>query len=225
MSLALKLREGTSQNHSLAESAGFIRCFMKGVVERESYAKHLEAFYFIYSALENELERHKSDSILSNIYFPALYRRESIENDLSFFKGKSWKDKLSESRATQNYVNRIKEVSQDKSYLLVAHSYVRYLGDLSGGQILKKIAAKAMDIGEKGGLEFYEFHKLTSPNEFKKSYREALDKLPISSIQEDEILEEAKSVFSMNQSIFLELEEDLIQNIGREKFESTLQIT
>jgi heme oxygenase (biliverdin-producing, ferredoxin) len=225
MSLSLKLREGTSQNHSQAESARFIRCFMKGVFERESYSKLLEAFYFIYSALENELEKHKSDSILSNIYFPALYRKESIEKDLSFFKCKSWKDKLSESRATQNYVNRIKEVSQDKSYLLVAHSYVRYLGDLSGGQILKKIAAKAMDIGEKGGLDFYEFPELKSPNEFKKSYREALDKLPISSIQEDEVLEEAKSVFNMNQSIFLELEEVLIQNIGREKFESTLQIT
>ena len=50
MSLSLKLREGTSQNHSQAESAGFIRCFMKGVLERESYSKLLEAFYFIYSA-------------------------------------------------------------------------------------------------------------------------------------------------------------------------------
>ena len=51
MSLALKLREGTSQNHDQAEAAGFIRCFMKGVVEKESYAKHLESFYFVYSAM------------------------------------------------------------------------------------------------------------------------------------------------------------------------------
>lgn len=223
MSLALKLREGTSQNHDQAEAAGFIRCFMKGVVEKESYAKHLESFYFVYSAMEEELEKHKSDPILSKIYFPELYRKESIEKDLAFFYGNSWKDKIHSSKATQEYVNHIHASALKNAYLLVAHSYVRYLGDLSGGQILKKIAGRAMNLADTGGLDFYEFPKLTSPNDFKKAYREALDNLPISETEADEILQESRIVFDLNQKIFHELEGDLIRNIGTEKYNSILQ--
>ena len=39
--------------------------------------------------------------------------------------------------ATEAYVRRIEEVAADSSlaYLLVAHQYTRYLGDLFGGQV------------------------------------------------------------------------------------------
>ena len=44
-----------------------------------------------------------------------------------------------------DYVNRINQISEEKPELLVAHAYTRYLGDLSGGQILKKIAQEVWD--------------------------------------------------------------------------------
>jgi heme oxygenase len=222
MSLALKLREGTSQNHNEAEQAGFIRCFMKGVLEKETYTRQIVAFYYLYSAMEEGLEKNKDDKILSKIYFPELKRKEAIESDLEYFLGKKWKEKIHISKATQDYIDRIYKISFEKPYLLVAHSYVRYLGDLSGGQILKKIASKALGIEAHAGLDFYEFPLIISPNEFKKSYREALDSLPTNESQQDEILNESRLVFTMNKNIFLELEEDLIKNIGKEKYNSIL---
>lgn len=71
-------------------------------------------------------------------------------------------------------------------------------------------------------MDFYEFPLITSPNEFKKSYRDALDSLPTNESQQEEILNESRLVFTMNKNIFLELEEDLIKNIGKEKYNSIL---
>ena len=57
--LATKLREGTKKAHSMAENMGFVKCFLKGVVEKNSYRKLIGNFYFIYSAMEEEMDRHK----------------------------------------------------------------------------------------------------------------------------------------------------------------------
>lgn len=63
------------------------------------------------------------------------------------------------------YVSRIQELSDsaDPSPLL-AHSYVRYLGDLSGGQTIRRRLAKAYQLDEQLGLglAFYSFKSLDS---------------------------------------------------------------
>lgn len=64
------------------------------------------------------------------------------------------------------YVGRIQALanSDDPSRLL-AHSYVRYLGDLSGGQSIKRVLAKAYGLDETAtgeGLSFFAFRELES---------------------------------------------------------------
>ncbi|EMO73836.1 heme oxygenase-like protein [Leptospira kirschneri str. 200801925] len=85
MSLAVILREGTSEEHKAAESSAFIRCFMKGILEKGTYARHLEAFYYVYESMEEELERNKNNLVLKSIYFPELYRKNALLEDLQFF--------------------------------------------------------------------------------------------------------------------------------------------
>ena len=50
--LATKLREGTKKAHTMAENVGFVKCFLKGVVEKNSYRKLVANLYFVYSAME-----------------------------------------------------------------------------------------------------------------------------------------------------------------------------
>ena len=47
---------------------------------------------------------------------------------------------------TQIYVNRIHGVSRSQPELLIGHACTRYMGDLSVGQILKKIVQSAMQL-------------------------------------------------------------------------------
>ncbi len=216
--LATKLREGTKKAHTMAENTGFIACFLKGTVEKTSYRKLVANFYFVYSAMEEEIRRLKDHPIVSKVYFPELERKDTLEQDLAFYFGKTWRDQIAPSDATQAYVARIHQVAKSNPELLIAHSYTRYIGDLSGGQILKKIAQNGMNLTEGEGTNFYEFKHISDEKAFKKEYRARLDALPIDDSTADRIVEEANDAFGMNMYVFKELEGNLIKAIGMAVF-------
>ena len=81
------------------------------------------------------------------------------------------------------------------------------MGDLSGGQILKKMAVKAYELPENGdGVRFYEFENIPDIVEFKNAYRTNLDSLEVDRETADELVEEAKVAFSLNINLFKELD-------------------
>lgn len=218
--LATKLRVGTKKAHTMAENVGFVKCFLKGVVEKTSYRKLVANFYFIYSVMEEEMEKHSNHPIVSKINFPQLHRKHSLEQDLSYYFGANWREQIQLSTAGEAYVQRIREISEKQPELLIAHSYTRYLGDLSGGQILKGIAETAMNITDGRGVEFYEFPDIPDEKAFKAKYRQTLDELPIEVAMQERIVDEANAAFGMNMKMFQELEGNLIKAIGQMLFNS-----
>ena len=163
-------------------------------------------FYFVYSAIEEEMQRLEDDGFLSAINFKELNRVEAIKKDLRYYYGPNWSTVIKPSEACIRYVERIHEVADsNEPYLLVGHHYTRYLGDLSGGQKLKNIAEKALNLQD-GGLAFYEFDEIPDGKEFKIKYRAALDNLPIDESQKDAIIEEANVAFKLNMQMFEEIE-------------------
>jgi heme oxygenase len=216
--LATKLREGTKKAHTMAENVGFVKCFLKGVVEPTSYRKLVANLYFVYSAMEEEMERHRQHPILSKRYFQQLNRQRSLEQDLKYYFGSQWREQIVLSPAGEAYVQRIREVSNSNPELLIAHLYTRYLGDLSGGQILKGIAQRAMNLADGQGTAFYEFEDIPDEKQFKATYRQALDELPIDEATADRIVDEANAAFGMNMKLFQELEGNLIKAIGQMLF-------
>ncbi|BAT56487.1 heme oxygenase [Nostoc sp. NIES-3756] len=212
--LASKLRVGTKKAHTMAENVGFVKCFLKGVVEKSSYRKLVANFYYVYSAMEEEMEKHRQHPIVSKINFPQLNRKHSLEQDLSYYYGANWREQIQLSPAGEAYVQRIREISATEPELLIAHSYTRYLGDLSGGQILKNIAVTAMNLTDAQGTAFYEFADITDEKAFKTKYRQTLDELPIDDATGDRIVDEANAAFGMNMKMFQELEGNLIKAIG-----------
>jgi heme oxygenase (biliverdin-producing, ferredoxin) len=217
--LATKLREGTKKSHTMAENVGFVKCFLKGTVEKSSYRKLVGNLYFVYSAMEEEMERHRQHPILSRIYFPELNRKASLEQDLAYYHGPQWREQVAPSEAAQAYVQRIRDLSNSEPEMLVAHSYTRYLGDLSGGQILKKIAQTAMNLNG-DGTAFYEFPTITDEKAFKSQYRQAMNDLPVDEATCDRIVDEANHAFGLNMKLFQELEGNLVKAIGVMLFNS-----
>ena len=209
--LATQLREGTSKSHSMAENVSFVKSFLGGVIDKESYKKLVSNLYFVYVAIEDAMEKNKNHECIKPIFFIELNRRESLEQDLTFYYGEDWKDKISPSPATQAYVQRINTISENKPELLVAHAYTRYLGDLSGGQILKKIAQRAMNLKDNKGLAFYDFDAIEDEQNFKQNYKKALDNLPLSANDTSKIIAEANVSFNLNMKMFQELETSFIK--------------
>ena len=216
--LATKLREGTKKSHSMAENTGFIACFLKGTVEKNSYRKLVSNFYYVYSAMEEEIDRHRNHPVISKIYYPELHRKATLEQDLAFYYGTNWRDQIAPSPAAAEYVARIREVSNTAPELLVAHAYTRYIGDLSGGQILKGIAVRAMGLAEGEGTSFYEFNTIPDEKAFKAEYRQAMDSIPVDDATADRIVDEANATFGLNMKMFRELEGSLIKAIGQMLF-------
>jgi heme oxygenase len=168
--------------------------------------------------MEEEMERHSTHPILSKINFQQLNRKKSLEQDLSYYYGANWREQVAPSPAAKAYVEHIQNVSASEPELLVAHSYTRYLGDLSGGQILKKIAQRAMNLSDGQGTAFYDFQEIPDEKAFKAEYRKVLDELPIDDATADRIVDEANATFGMNMKLFQELEGNLVKAIGQMLF-------
>ena len=205
MNFAKELKEGTKKSHSAAENTAFVKSFLRGVISKESYRTLVSDLYFVYSALEEEFKIFKNDPVLGALYLPELERVTALERDLRYYFGPIWRSIVKPSEECQRYVDRIHEVAKSEPELLIGHHYTRYLGDLSGGQILKGIAEKALNLSGEG-LYFYEFDKIDNAKIYKEKYRSILDKLPLTGSQQNAIITEANYAFRLNMYMFEQLE-------------------
>ena len=90
--------------------------------------------------------------------------------------------------------------------LLLSHAYTRYLGDLSGGKVLSRIAPRALNLSEHNGLQFYQFESIPSAKLFKDKYRTALDELVLRRDQIGRLVAETNVAFALNMRVFEELD-------------------
>jgi len=210
---ATQIKEGTKKSHSAAENTSFVASFLRGVVSKESYKKLVSDLYFVYSAMEEEIDNLEDHPIVGHIQLADLKRVDALEKDLRFYYGPIWRSLITPSEACEKYVNRIREVAKNEPELLVGHHYTRYLGDLSGGQILKGIAQKAMELGDGQGLNFYEFENIPDAKAYKACYKGILNHLDLDQHQVNDIIVEANYAFRLNMYMFDTLEGNWFQSL------------
>ena len=217
MGLSKSIREGTKKAHKDAENTSAVVCFLKGVVERESYISLLGDLYHIYRKLELEVTKHKDVPAIKSIYRTQLERTKALEKDLKYFLGDDWEDLIEASPAAVAFVNRIDKVSKTQPELLIAYHYTRYMGDLSGGQVLKNITKTALQLPNTA-LNFYTFPRIKDPAEFKAEYRESLDNIKFAGTTEGDIVKEAVKAFGYSSAVLEQMEGSLVKAIGKVLF-------
>jgi len=207
--LARLLKEGTQASHTEAERVHFIHEFVKGNISRETYCKLLVSLKFVYQAMEELWDERWEHPLLDPLYFPEeLSRTAAIRADCEYFGIDL--DQETPSKATAAYITRLRNMGETSPELLIAHAYVRYLGDLSGGQVLKKAAVRGLNLpGDGSGTKFYEFSRIAGSDfkKFKNMYRARMDSLPVDAAQRAALLDEANLAFKLNMQIFAELDE------------------
>ncbi|MDX2013984.1 MAG: biliverdin-producing heme oxygenase [Myxococcaceae bacterium] len=197
----MKLRTGTASAHRDAEGASFVKAIFDATVDRADYVRFLWALKRVYGGLEAGLEANRRDARLAPVALPVVYRSEAIARDLAFYALPEGEPLAS----TQRYVEQLERVSRTAPHRLVAHAYTRYLGDLSGGQALKKCIQRAFKLEGTHGVAFYEFEAIAELNAFKGQYRTALDALPLSAAEQQDIVDEAVLAFELNGAITREV--------------------
>ncbi|KAM9746363.1 heme oxygenase 1a [Menidia menidia] len=208
--LSEQIKAATKDNHVRAENTQLMLSYQKGEITLPQYKVLLCSLYVIYRALEEELDRNCSHPAVAPIYFPQeLARLETLERDLEHFLGSDWRDRVIVPAATQRYEQRLREIGRENPELLVAHAYTRYLGDLSGGQVLGKITQKSLGLSSREGLSFFSFPGVTSPHRFKQLYRGRMNSVELTEPERAAVLGEAVAAFELNIQVFDDLQKML----------------
>ena len=211
-----ELKEGTKKSHNAAENTKFVSQFLKGVLDPDEYAKLLSNFYYVYSTMEECVSSSTDPKVKSlHRWNATLFRTSFISRDLRYYYGPMWREKAKPSEACNTYCYRINEVAEKDPYLLIAHHYTRYIGDLSGGKILRGIAQKALNppVGE--GLPFYDFPRIEEAKAWKDEYRAVLDGLNFDEQQKNALITEANYAFRLNMYMFDEIQGDAGKSVWK----------
>ncbi|ANC32205.1 heme oxygenase (biliverdin-producing) [Isoptericola dokdonensis] len=201
--LSTLLREGTRAEHQQAESEGFVSRLMSGGLDVAAYADLAAQQLVVYTALEEASAAVRPDLRGATLVFDELTRVPAIERDLAHLHGESWAAAIEILPSTQAYAARLREVGGLLPQY-AAHAYTRYLGDLSGGQIIQRMMQRHYGMGA-AGLEFYDFPEIPKAKPFKDLYRERLDGLALTAAEVDVAVAEAQEAFRLNRAMFVEL--------------------
>ena len=111
--------------------------------------------------------------------------------------GERWSHDIPLLAAGELYASRISEAAEGDGARLIAHAYTRYLGDLSGGQILQRLLARSLEL-RPAELSFYDFPRFSDLDALKADYRKALDQAGALAADPQAVIEEGAIAFSLN---------------------------
>ena len=192
---ALYLR--TKALHLEAERTGIIRDLLRGEASREGYVLLLRNLLPAYREMENGFERHHGSSSLGGLANYGLDRAPAIEADLVALSGKDWQRDIPLLAAGDIYARRIAKAAEGDGARLIAHAYTRYLGDLSGGQILQRLLERSLEL-RPSELSFYDFPRFADLTALKADYRKLLDHAGALASDPQAVIEEGAIAFSLN---------------------------
>jgi heme oxygenase (biliverdin-producing, ferredoxin) len=197
------IRTASQDAHTEAETTTFMGDLLGGRLGVEAYARYTEQLWFVYRALEDGAEALRNDPVAGPFVQPELMRLAALEQDLAHLRGADWRAGLAPLPATAAYAERIAECARQWPAGYVAHHYTRYLGDLSGGQIIRDRAERVWGFARKGdGVRFYVFEDISNPAAFKRNYRELLDRVHADDLEKQRIVAECKRAFALNTAVF-----------------------
>ncbi|MFI2435705.1 heme oxygenase (biliverdin-producing) [Streptomyces sp. NPDC018693] len=208
-SFSTVIRTATQEQHAEAETSPFMGDLLGGRLGVDAYARYTEQLWFVYEALESGAERLASDPVAGPFVRPELFRLAALERDLAHLRGPGWRSTLTALPATRVYADRVRECAERWPAGYIAHHYTRYLGDLSGGQIIRDRAERTWGFEKKGdGVRFYVFEGIGNPAAFKREYRERLDAVRADELEKQRVVAECRKAFALNTAVFRALGEE-----------------
>ncbi|MEV4277721.1 heme oxygenase (biliverdin-producing) [Actinoplanes xinjiangensis] len=200
-----RLRRATMVEHREAETRGFISRLMAGAVPMAGFAALTAQYLAVYRELEAAGDRMRAGAgLAAGFADPALIRVPSLEADLAHLYGPDWESTVTVLDSTRAYADRLRDLAAVSPTHFIAHHYVRYLGDLSGGQMIGRTLSNLYGLGE-AGTSFYRFDKITDARAYKIAYRQRLDALTLPDDDATALIDEAQLAFRFNAAVFVEL--------------------
>ena len=197
--LSAELRARTSGAHTGAETAPLFARLSAGAVSRDEVAGLLGRLLPVYEALESAAGLWVDDPVVAPLLLPGLERAPRLRADLAAL---GTGPVLSPAAAA--YAGRVAQAATAGRPAFIAHHYTRYLGDLSGGQVIRAALGRTLGLDAATGASFFVFDGLR-PGPVKQAYRSVLDTLPFSTAERDALVAEVLVAYRLNTDIAREL--------------------
>lgn len=207
--LSTMLRASTAEVHKLAEQRPFMQAFFGGILPLDAYVGWLARQWHLYRTLEAGLDALPPACAEQGLVPSALHRTRRIEADLDHLAGAAWRDEDHLTPATRRYVERI-AAAQAFPAGLVAHAWLRYLGNVGGRDVLRRLVAASIGADEQGedGLRVTDYSAVGEIRPFFAEFHAGLDALPLSEEERTRAVAEAEAGFRLNIALTDELAED-----------------
>ncbi|AKK07547.1 biliverdin-producing heme oxygenase [Corynebacterium testudinoris] len=199
------LRDATAAAHGYAEKSPFMSRLVAGSLTRAAVADYTAQLWFIYRALEEGVRANGDGPFLSAVADQRLERVYALEADLVELIGPEWREEIVPGPGTAAFVELLTGLSDTGDDLaLLAHHYVRYLGDLSGGQVIARMLRDRYGVTD-AGVNFYRFNDIGKIKPYRDGYRSALDGLELTDEQSAHLVAAAQEAFAANGRVFQDL--------------------
>jgi heme oxygenase len=204
VSLTEALRDRARPRAEAQDADEFMTALVTGRGCRDDYVALVAQHYFIYRAIEAATSRMAADPVAARFIDPHLTRLPAIESDLESLVGPDWREVIRPLPSTAAYVDRIEAVASVWVGGFVAHHYTRYLGDLSGGRLLRTLLQRELGF-DTNGVGLYLFAEIAEPRRFCTTYREALDQVPWDDDERARVVAEVERAYRLTTDVFAEL--------------------
>jgi heme oxygenase (biliverdin-producing, ferredoxin) len=176
------IKAATWDLHTKAERSGIVADIIAGRATRPALALLLANLLPVYRVLDASPYAH-----------PVLARSAAIKADLHLLSPQSDPPLLTEGHA---YALRIRQAAEGDGTRLIAHAYVRYLGDLNGGQLMQRRLSRSLGCLA-GKLTVFDYPDLADTRAFSRTYRAELD-LAARAADLETLAQEARAAFTLN---------------------------
>jgi heme oxygenase len=196
-----KLHARIGKAHHQAEGMVFSRALLEGRATPLQLAALLRALAPAYALLEQRVPELASALGATASPWASLARSAALDHDLATLAALP---ATPASAAAAIWLEQLRVLAQQAPHRLMAHVYVRYGGDLSGGQ---QLAVQANAILASDGLPPLSFWVFERPiAELKQALHDAFEQFDLSPEEEEELLEEAEAAFHATQRLLAELD-------------------
>ena len=191
----LDIKELTWEHHKNAERQKFVGVLMSGKIDEKLYATYLYNQLQCYSVLE---KYGLHNSLFRDT--PNLLRGEHIHYDYKSLWG-DIDNPPQITQSTKEYIEHI-ETIQDEAMKLYAHVYVRHMGDLSGGQMIKS---------KTPGPNRYYIFKHNEVRDYRQTVKSTIN--TYLNVYEHSVVPEARYCFESATKLFKEMKE--LHDLGK----------
>lgn len=198
--LAERLKQATAELHRRAERSALMHALLSGQLPRERYLALMHNLQALYAELEAQLRAWAASP------FDVLDRCAAIEHDLATLDpARGGRPEAPLAAAMTAYLERLRSMAAGAPHRLAAHAYVRYLGDLHGGQVLRGCVRRLFDLADDRAVSFYCFGDEATTAALRSEFRRRLAGLSLSPAQADEVVAEARWAYEAHARLFDEL--------------------